>query len=309
MQSASQHGFVQIPQLGHDERLLDQPPRVGVLKVAAPNSIDGFLNDFTMGIRQVPNQLNIDELETPVLDGFAQIFDPDYVNVGNRQHPTAIIAFRIIEDVELSRMESPNARLVCQATQGSVNQQLPLMNEGSWQGSLAGLVPAISADQRNFEATFVDRQERNIYGDTGARVLVQVADSHETTLEQISAKPVKQPIRVTVTQRSARGSKSFIATHCDHMHHKATRHPHLILGDSNTNQFGANQHSPRIVRTEENSRFPLRPQRSLEFEPALGTPISPATTLQTRRHSLLSDLREIITRFSSIDTQVVSPVK
>ena len=142
LQLASQNGFVQIAQLGHDERLLDQPPGVGVLEVAAPNGVDGFSNDFVMGIRKVSDQLNIDKLETPPLDGLAQIFNPDYVNVGNRQHPTAIIAFRVIEDVELSRMESTNARLVCQATQCSVNQQLPLMNKGPWQRQLAAFVPA-----------------------------------------------------------------------------------------------------------------------------------------------------------------------
>lgn len=181
---------MQITQLGHDERLLDQPPGVGVLEVAAPNGVDGFSNDFVVGIREISDQLNIDKLETPPLNGLAQVFNPDYVNVGNRQDPTAIIAFRVVEDMKLSRMKSTNACLVCQASQGSVNQQLPLMDKGPRQGELPGFVPTLSADQRSLEATRIDCQERDVYGDTGSGELVQVADSHGTILEQISAKGV-----------------------------------------------------------------------------------------------------------------------
>lgn len=192
---------MQITQLGHDERLLDQTPWVGRLEIAAPNGLDGFSYDFFMGIRKVSDQLNIDELEIPPINGLAQVFNPDYVNVGNRQHPPAIIAFRVIEDVKLPRMKSPNACLVCQTTQGSIDQLLPLVNKGSGQRQLAIFVPASSADERNFEATFVDRQECNIHGNTGARVLMQVADSHGTTLEQSYAKSIARQSSLAAQQQ------------------------------------------------------------------------------------------------------------
>ena len=57
-----------------------------------------------------------------------------HFDVGDGQHPTAIIALRIVENVQLPRMQPADVGLFPQRTVDSVGENLALVQEGPGKG-------------------------------------------------------------------------------------------------------------------------------------------------------------------------------
>ena len=154
------------------ERVSQQPVGIGLLFVARPHVFLGAFDDIGVVPGQLAGSVHRDEsnvLRGPVAQRF-QLFGADHRDVGHGQHPVALIAVWVVEDVQLCRPDVPHSELLVQRTFDGYGQRLAVTQEGARQCPLAG-VSALHLHHQE-SPSGVNSQQRGVHGDDGAGELV-----------------------------------------------------------------------------------------------------------------------------------------
>ena len=96
-----------------------------------------------------------------------------HFDVGDGQHPTAIIALRVVENVQLPRMQSAHVGLVAQRPVDGVGERLALVQEGPGKGPTRAGRPAYL--QHHQPEIGIQSQHRGVHGDRWPRVVGEAA--------------------------------------------------------------------------------------------------------------------------------------
>ena len=155
-------GLVDGAQVGHGERLAEQPPRVGCRRVLGAQPVDGQGEDRGVVVGQPQPCSGRGEAGEPGVAQRVQLGVGEHVEVGHGQHPAAVVAVGVVEHVQLLGVASGHPGLDRQGPPDGVGEGLARVQER------AGQRPARSASGRGWvPADQQDRQGRRLVGRRG----------------------------------------------------------------------------------------------------------------------------------------------